>query len=90
MGVAWVGRTSPVLTWGCAPQNGQTPLYIAAANGHDAVVQTLCRAGADTNTPNKVGEGIGWDVERTNCVCFWLWIASGLLTASVLTRVVQP
>ena len=90
MGVAWVGRTSLVLTWRRAPQNGCTALYIAAGNGHDAVVQTLCREGADKSTPNKVGDGRGWDVERTNGVYFWLWVSSGLLTASVLARVVQP
>ena len=60
-----VGRTSLVLTWGCAPQDGHTPLWIAAQFGHDAVVQTLFQAGADTNTPDKVGQGRGWDVERT-------------------------
>ena len=85
-----VGRTSLVLTRGCTPQDGFTPLYVAAHYGHDAVVQTLCRAGADKNTPDKVGEGRGWDVERTNGVCFWLWVLSGLLPASVLTRVGQP
>ena len=70
-----MGRTSLVLTWGCAPQNGATPLWIAAQFGHDAVVQTLCRAGADKNTPEKVIEGRGEEVERTNSVCFWLWVA---------------
>ena len=79
-----------MLTWGCVPQNGCTPLYFTAQNGHDAVVQILCREGVDKNTPNTVREGRGGEVERTNGVCFWLWVASGLLTASVLTRVVQP
>ena len=63
---------------------------MAAGNGHDAVVQTLLQAGADTNTSNEVGGGRGGDVERTRGVDFWLWVSSGLLTASVLTRVVHP
>ena len=75
MGVAWVGRTSLVLTWGRAPQNGATVLFIAAQNGHHAVAQTLCREGADKNTPDKVRRGRGGEVERTNSVCFWLWVA---------------
>ena len=88
--MAWTGRTGLVLTWGRAPQTGCTPLSIAAGLGHHAVVQTLCREGADKNTPDKVGGGRGGEVERTNGVDFWLWVSSGLLTASVLARVVEP
>ena len=73
-----------------APQNGCTPVYFAAQNWHDAVVQTLCREGADKNTPEKVWQGRAGEVERTNGVYVWLRVSSGLLTASVLTRVVQP
>ena len=90
MGGAWVGRTSLALTRVRAAQDGCTPLCAAAQYGHNSVVQTLCRVGADKDTPHKVGEGRGWVVERTNGVRFWLWIASGLLTASVRTRVFQP
>ena len=90
MGGAWVGRTSLALTLVREAQNGCTPLFAAAWEGHDAVVQTLWRTGADTDTPCSVREGRGWVVERTTSVGFWLWIASRLLTASVLTRVVQP
>jgi len=45
-----------VLTRGCAPQSGSTPLHIAACQGHAAVVRVLVEVGADVTAKNKVGE----------------------------------
>ena len=39
---------------GCAPQNGSTPLLIAAHQGSAAVVQVLLQAGAKNEAKNKV------------------------------------
>jgi hypothetical protein len=40
-------------------QDGWTPLYIAAQNGHSAVVKALIKAGrADVDTVDKVGAGV--------------------------------
>ena len=56
-----------VLTWGCAPQWGETPLWSAAQNGHDPVVRVLVVAGADKNAPNTVRKGrVGRGVGPTN------------------------
>ena len=38
----------------CIYQTGATPLYVAAQEGHDAVVSALLAAGADKNLQIKV------------------------------------
>ena len=37
-------------------QSGQTPLYIACANGHDKVVQALLDHGVQVDIPDKVSD----------------------------------
>ena len=54
MGGAWVGRRRRLLTRGHAPQDGATPLIIAAYKGHVAVAGLLVEKGADKDAPNKV------------------------------------
>ena len=39
-----------------APQNGETPLHLAAINGRVAVVETLLKAEAATDATDKVRE----------------------------------
>ena len=83
-----VGCRGGWLTRRCAPQNGSTPLHIAAWKGHDKVVQLLVKAGANKDAPDQVKEGTGrgcWAHKR--CVCFLLGVAAQLLTTSVLSRV---
>ena len=58
-----------MLTQGCAPQDGDTPLFTAAHQGHLEVVQVLVQAHANKDAPNKVSQGSGGDVERTDGVC---------------------
>ena len=45
--------------WGGAPQDGWTPLFVAANNSHFAVVELLVAKGADTNVVLNVS-GAGW------------------------------
>ena len=62
-----------MLTRWLAPQNGRTPLFIAAWEGHLEVVQALAKAGADKDAPDEVREGRGGDVGRLNGVCVPFW-----------------
>ena len=39
---------------GCAPQDGATPLWIAAQEGQEEVAQVLLKAGANREAKNKV------------------------------------
>jgi len=68
-----------LLTCGCAPQDGHTPLYWAVLLGHAEVVQALVRAGADTNEKDKVRSG-GEGIVGAHTVCvFLLGVGSRLL-----------
>ena len=63
-----------MLTQENAPQDGYTPLYAAASNGHLDVVKLLLEAGWVKNAPIEVREGmVGGGVGRTYgaCVSFW-------------------
>ena len=60
---------------GFAPQDGDTPLLIAAHQGDEAVVQVLLQAGANTEATDKVRArwrvGNGGGGEKRGCVsCF--------------------
>ena len=52
-----------VLTRGGAPQEGLTPLYIAADQGNEAVAQVLLHAGARKDATDQVRakRGRGWE-----------------------------
>ena len=53
-----MGCRGRVLTRGRAPQNGRTPLFAAAQEGHLEVVEALEKAGADKDAPDdEVREG---------------------------------
>ena len=43
-----------VLTQGGAPQEGATPLIIAASRGQDALARALLEVGADVNAESEV------------------------------------
>ena len=55
--MARVGRRNRLLTRGCVPQDGETPLFTAAQQGHLEVVQFLVQADANKEAPNKVSQG---------------------------------
>ena len=62
--------------------NGWAPLVLAARNGHAAVVEALCSAGAEVDFPNQ---GAGWTVSLSLSLSLislslwslWLSVISG-------------
>jgi len=67
------GAHGPGADTGGSPQNGATPLYVAAHNGHLEVAQLLVQAGADKDAPNSVREGRGGEGmlgAQTGFLCF--------------------
>ena len=80
-----MGHRGQELTRARAPQDGWTPLFIAAYTGHLAVVEHLVAKGADTNAGNPVRERMGGGVGRSRGV-----FGARLLSVSVLTRVGGP
>ena len=68
-----MGCRGRVLTRWRATQFGETPLYVAALQGHLKVVQALEKAGANKDAAAKVREGRGGDAGRTNGVCVPFW-----------------
>ena len=82
-----MGRRVPELTRGRAPQDGGTPLFMAAHQGHVAVVELLVAKGADMDAANKVWERRGGDVGRSRGVCFFLGVGARLLSVSAHTRI---
>jgi len=82
-----VGCRGRVLRRGCAPQDGCTPLWTAAYNGHVAVVELLVAKGANKDAPNKVRHVRGGDVGCSKCVRFLLGFGVRLLCVGVSTRV---
>ena len=86
-----MGRRGRVLTRWRAPQVGETPLYVAAQQGHHGVVQALATAGADKDAPQEVRGRRGGYVGSSNGVCVPFWgVAERLLTVSALTGVGGP
>ena len=67
-----------------APQDGDTPLWNAARNGHFEVAQLLVHA--DMNFKGTVIEGRGYWAHK-RCLCFSLGVAAQPLAASWLVRV---
>ena len=62
-----------MLTRAGAPQDGSTPLHVAACNGQLEVVQFLFQADTDMNAPDEVRKARGGDVGPTNGVCVSVW-----------------
>ena len=81
-----VGCRSGLLTRGRAPQSGATPLYIAAHQGHQEVVQLLVKEGADKDAPREVTRGGAWMLGAQTAHVF---LVGGCSTAADLQRAVE-
>ena len=73
VGGACVGRRGRTLTRVGAPQNGRTPLFIAAHQGYFALVDLLVANGADLDAPSNVRERRRENVERTKSARVSCW-----------------
>ena len=51
-----------------SPQDGHTPLILAAENGHTEIAALLLEKGADKDAKNEVGH-------RRRCPCERMWMA---------------
>ena len=45
------------LTGSRVPQNGETPLHLAAVSGHEAIVGAILKAGTDKDAKDQVRRG---------------------------------
>jgi hypothetical protein len=71
---------------GRALQDGATPLFAAACNGHDKVVQLLVKEGADKDAPDEVTRGGGW---MLGAQTMFVLLAGGRSTAADWQRAVE-
>ena len=81
-----VGCSGGLLMRRRAPQDGATPLCIAAYNGHDKVVQLLVKEGADKDAPDQVTRGGG---RMLGAHTMLLFLAGGRSTTADYQRAVE-
>ena len=60
------------LTGSRVPQDGQTPLHWAAENGREAMMELLCKAGADKEAKDEVSGGrVQGESGAVRCGSLW-------------------
>ena len=77
MGGARVVRRGRLLKQGRAPQDGLTPLFIAAWDGHVALAELLVAKGADKDAMNEVRGKRGGNAGRSRGVGFLTGLEQG-------------